>query len=158
MANMRFWSVDEDKKIAQWWPDHTAVEIAHKLSDRTPWAVGDRARRLGLPSKSRPPINFTEEDIETIVLMREAHTLKEIAAYFKCSVYPISIILTKRGLGRVAQRRRGPPKGWPGMKKSNAPLRPLEMSHGHFAVDARSYELITQANFVEDIACSVEQA
>ena len=143
MANGRFWAKDEDELIRRMWSGHTVVQISHRLINRSAESVSKRGRKLGLPSKARVPVKFTEEQIQEIISLRDTHKYEEIAAKFGVSVYPIYKILHPL---RLPRKHSGPAKGTVPSRPPppvKAGLQPLEIAPGNFAVDARSYELIT---------------
>jgi hypothetical protein len=135
----RFYSPAEDALIVGMWPSHKIKDIAGVL-ERDDASISERAKKLGLPSKAIRSITFTEEQAETMVAMRPNHTLKQIADHLGVSIFPVQQFFFKlrdpwRALPQRVETRKP--------KKEPYILAPMEFAPGHFAVDVRSYELIT---------------
>jgi hypothetical protein len=133
------YTAEEDAVIVRLWFTHTRAEIAHQLPGRSADSLTKQARRLGLPSKGCSKVVFTGEQMQRMCEMHAGeHTYQQIADEFETSLYKVFKILSSRG---VTQKY-----SWERKAREAAAaqeLEPLEIAPGNFAVDARSYELIT---------------
>jgi G:T/U-mismatch repair DNA glycosylase len=130
---------EEDAVIARLWFTHTRTEIAHHLPGRSAESLTKQARRLGLPSKGCSKIVFTEEQMQRMCEMHTGgNTYQQIADEFETSLYKVFKILSSRGATQKYSWERKAREAAAAQE-----LAPLEIAPGNFAVDARSYELIT---------------
>jgi uncharacterized glyoxalase superfamily metalloenzyme YdcJ len=139
MMKRQPYTEEEDGVIVRLWFTHTRAEIAHHPPGRSAESLTKQARRLGLPSKGCSKIVFTEEQMQQMCEMHsDEHTYQQIADKFETSIYKVFKILSSRGVTQKYLWERKARE-----KAAAQKLEPLEIAPGNFAVDARSYELIT---------------